>query len=150
MEEQNTVSTTDNHFDETATQRHMEDSKLRQKIYAWVRCVRGKIIGEQRRAVYDIVTDPVSLIANATKVMEQPMLFTEDVLVVEIPVRELTTMAETQDWYKRHIGGFSMPEFDKIIRDKDYEKHLRGENPGLQAAWEQYQIMLALCSNPLK
>ena len=88
---------------------------------------------------------------STREAMEQaitaPEMKTEEMLVIEIPVRELTTMAETQDWYQRNMGGWPMEKLDNIIRDKHHEEYLRNEHPGLQETWEQYQVMLALCSD---
>ena len=129
------------------------ERKTELKIKDWVNRVRGKIVGQKRREVYDNV--PVELI-NPDSDMGREMqmaeymsyhVTTEEVLVVEIPVKELTSMSETQDWYARNIGGYSMDEFDKLIRRGYFEEDLRENHPGLQEAWEQYQIMLALCSN---
>jgi hypothetical protein len=120
------------------------------KINDWIARVRGKVVGQKRRDVYDSI--PVEWINPDSEMGRsihdwQAQITTEEVLVVEIPVKELTTMSETMEWYERNIGGYQMDEFDKIIRAGYFEKDLREKHPGLQEAWEQYQIMLSLCSD---
>jgi len=120
------------------------------KIQEWIDRQRGKVVGQKRRQVYNHM--PVESINPDSDLgmeisMHTAKITTEDVLVVEIPVKELTTMSETQEWYERNIGGYSMDEFDKIIRAGYFEEELRKNHVGLQEAWEQYQIMLALCSD---
>lgn len=126
------------------------ERKTELKIKDWIDRQRGKVVGQKRRDVYNSV--PVEWINPDSEMGRsicdyQAQITTEEVLVVEIPVKELTTMAETQEWYERNIGGYSMEQFDKIIRAGYFEEELREHHPGLQEAWEQYQIMLSLCSN---
>lgn len=120
------------------------------KINDWISRVRGKIVGQKRRQLYRSM--PVELINPDSDLgmevcMASAEITTEEVLVVEIPVKELTTMSNTQEWFERNIGGYSMDKFDKIIREGYFEEDLRAKHPGLQEAWEQYQIMLKLCSD---
>lgn len=126
------------------------DKEYRRKIYDWVSYVRGKIVGQKRREVYNSI--PVEWVNPDSDLgMEihnyHTQITSEDVFVVEIPVRELSSMAETQEWYQRNIGGYDMTKFDRLLRDKHFEEQLRNNNEGLQQAWEQYQIMLNLCSD---
>ena len=131
---------------------HKQNSMEREtykKINEWLQYVRGRVVGNKRRQVY-YNTIPVDWISKERLVdmaINEPSIQTEDMMVVEIPVRELATMTQTQEWYQQNIGGFPMERFDKIIRDKHNEEYLRKQHPGLQESWEKYQIMLALCSN---
>ena len=127
--------------------RNMPDQKVYQKVKQWVLDVRGKIVGEKRRPVHRQV--PISWMSDS-EVEQMAMVNsveTENVLVVEIPLRELESMAETQDWYQRNIGGYSMAKFDHYIREQHIEKSLRKQHPGLQDLWEKYQEMLILCDD---
>jgi len=126
------------------------ERKIQLRIREWVERQRGKIVGSERRNVYNSI--PVEWINPDSEMGRdihdwQAQITSEEVLIVEIPVKELSTMAETQEWYQQNIGRFSMEQFDKIIRNGYFEEKLRDGNPGLQEAWEQYQIMLALCSD---
>lgn len=120
------------------------DRESTKRIHEWLHYVRGVVVGQKRRAVYQ--TMPAEWMnCNPYDQLDSPVVETEEMLVIEMPVRELTTMAKTQEWYQENIGGFPMEKFDKMIREKHNEEFLRDEHPGLQEAWEQYQIMLALC-----
>lgn len=125
----------------------MPRKEVYKKIEEWVSRVRGRLIGEKRRTVHRDVPLDYAMQQGITAMEATAFVETETVLVVEIPVRELESMAETEDWYKRNIQGFSMERFDKIIRQDQIEKSLREKHPGLEEAWEQYQIMLALCND---
>ena len=123
------------------------DREVSKKIDYWLYCVNGRAVGEKRRDIHcDSI--PIEWIRiHGQSQSHSPVMQTEDIMVLEIPVRELASMAETQDWYKQNIGGFPLESLDKIIRDKHSEEFLRREHPGLQESWEQYQIMLALCAD---
>lgn len=125
------------------------DRETKARIQEWLHRVRGHHVGEKRRAVYQTLPYDwmdASCKDDALKFYGEIEIETEDMLVLEIPVRELATMSKTQEWYQQNIGGYSMEKFDKIIRDKHNEEYLRAKHIGLQEAWEQYQIMLGLCS----
>jgi len=113
------------------------------KIDEWLQLVRGKVITKRLRAVYE---------ANHMRWADEPdtmftenvQMKTEDVYVVEIPERELISMYDVHDWYKRNQGGFPMEKFDDMIRNKHQDEHVRKTNPGVKEAWEKYQTMLQL------
>jgi len=117
------------------------------RIREWLNYVRGRAVGEKRRSVYWNVPDDICLNPGVMESTTAPIIQTEDMMVLEIPVRELASMAKTQEWYQQNIGGFPMERFDKIIRDNHNEEYLRKQHPGLQDCWEKYQVMLALCSD---
>lgn len=119
------------------------------KINEWLQYVRGSLVGNKRRQVY-YNTIPVEWVTDENlqdTSITAPKITTEDMMVIEVPVRELATMTQTQEWYQQNIGGYPMDRFDKMIRDKHNEEYLRKQHPGLQDSWEKYQIMLALCSD---
>ena len=116
------------------------------KIDRWLRYIRADIVGTKRRAVYKRIPLDWMTVDKMESIYHEPEVETEDMLVIEVPVKEIATMEETQDWYRRNIGGFDMKQLDHMVRDKHHEEFLRKEHPGLQEAWEQYQIMLKLCS----
>ncbi len=126
---------------------HRLKRETEKRIREWLHYVRGRAVGEKRREVYWNVPDDVWLNPDVMESITAPVIETEDMMVLEIPVRELASMSETQEWYQQNIGGFPMERFDKIIRDKHNEEFLRKEHPGLQECWEKYQVMLALCSD---
>lgn len=71
----------------------------------------------------------------------------EKVMVVEIPERSLDRLLEIERMFYAHLssGGAALAE---TIIDKNYEAaRLRYQNPAVQAAWEQYSLMLHLASN---
>jgi hypothetical protein len=124
------------------------DRGVRQRIQDWLRGVRGQHVGEKRRAVYQTIPyEWMDASVHEEILLREVSIETEDMLVLEIPIKELASMADTQDWYKRNIGGYSMEKFDRNLREKYHEEFLREKHPGLQEAWEQYQIMLSLCSH---
>ena len=127
----------------------MADRETHRKIREWLESVRARGITQKRRQIMNIRRDLVDVIAHCDQPLSEyeSHVTTEEVLVVEIPLKELTTMAEVQDWYKRHLQGYPIEKFDEMIRNKESEEYLRKKHVGLQEAWEQYQIMLALCEN---
>ena len=126
---------------------HKVKTETERKIREWLHYVRGRAVGEKRRQVYWNVPHEACYNPDIMDNMTAPVIETEDMLVLEIPVRELASIAQTQEWYQQNIGGYSMERFDKMIRDHHNEEYLRKQHPGLQESWEKYQVMLALCSD---
>jgi hypothetical protein len=125
----------------------MPSQEVQKSIENWVSRVRGKCIDQKRRVVYSSIPIDYSIEKGLTAMESTATVDTETVIVLEIPVRELESIARTEEWYKRNIGGFPMDRFDKIIRQEHIEASLREKHPGLQELWEKYQIMLALCDD---
>lgn len=123
------------------------DRETTKRIDEWLNSVRGRAVGNKRRQIYHYDIPLEWLSREQTCDINTVDIQSEEMMVLEIPVRELASMSETQEWYRQNIGGFSMGRFDKMIRDKHSEEYLRKNNEGLQDAWEKYQIMLALCSD---
>jgi len=114
------------------------------KIDEWLQMVRGKVIEQRLRAVYE---------TNHLRWRNEPgtmfndqvvNLISEDVYLVEIPKTELVSMYDVQDWYKRNQGSYPIDKFDELIRTKFHEEHVRNRHPGVKEAWEKYQTMLNL------
>ena len=126
---------------------HNVDRLTRKKINDWLHYVRGKFITEKRRDVVQAKSIDWQSPDSMRDFASNYQIETETILVLEIPVRELESIAKTQEWYQANIGGYSMEKFDHIIRNKHMEESLREKHPGLQEAWEQYQVLLALCSD---
>jgi len=121
----------------------MSQREINNQVNQWLRCVRAEVVGQKRRAVYQTI--PLTWIEPVNQMdIPAPSIENEDVVVVEIPTRELEAMGKTQDWYKQNIGGFKIEKLDRMIRNEHIEENLRSIHPGLQEAWEQYQILLAL------
>ena len=130
---------------------NMTDRQVAYNIDQWVKHVRGNVIDLKRRPVPQIRGVPMHWVdehvASWTAMDYNKTVKTEEVMVVEIPVRELDSMAKTQEWFSDNIGGYSMAKFDHIIRKNAMDESLREKHPGLQEAWENYQIMLKLCDD---
>ena len=123
------------------------DRETTKRIDEWLNYVRGRSVGQKRREVYHHNIPLEWLSREQTCDMNSVDIHSEEMMVLEIPVRELASMSQTQEWYQQNIGGYPMDRFDKMIRDKHNEEYLRKQHPGLQDSWEKYQIMLALCSD---
>jgi hypothetical protein len=48
------------------------------------------------------------------------------------------------EWNQRAHEGFQGADAVRIARERERECRIRHEHPGVQAAWEQYQVMLRL------
>lgn len=48
------------------------------------------------------------------------------------------------------VGDFNFDWFEdqRIVKEYNEEKDIRERNPGIQAAWEQYKILVELAKNP--
>lgn len=72
---------------------------------------------------------------------------TWDVAMVEIhmPEDRFRALMEHDHWLEREFrqGDISNGAV-RIVRDYERECRIRHEHPGVQAAWEQYQVMLRL------
>jgi len=115
------------------------------KIKNWVESVRGKILGHERRAVYRTINDVIGVDDHGTDLTMSRMP-TEEVLILEIPMRELEHMSDVQNWYLQNIGGFSQDRFSKMINDHFQEKSLRESDLRLKDLYDKYKVMLALIS----
>jgi len=117
-----------------------------EKIKKWVSSVRGKILGKERRPVYRTIPDVINHYDYKTDIQMQPMPI-EEVLIIEIPVKELENISDVQDWYRRNLGGFAPYKFNKMIMDHFHEKHLRETDIRLKDLYDKYKVMLALISD---
>lgn len=71
----------------------------------------------------------------------------EKVLVVEIPQRSLDRLLEIERQFYAHLSSGAERLAETII-EKNYEAaQLRKKNPAVQAAWEQYSLVLHLAAN---
>lgn len=71
----------------------------------------------------------------------------EKVMVVEIPERSLDRLMEIERMFYAHLSSGEERLADIII-ERNYEAaRLRHQHPAVQAAWEQYSLMLHLASN---
>jgi hypothetical protein len=72
----------------------------------------------------------------------------EDVACVEIhmPEDRFRPLMEHDHWLEREFrqGDISNGAVVRIVREYERECRIRHEHPGVQAAWEQYQIMLSM------
>lgn len=73
----------------------------------------------------------------------------EDVDCVEIhmPADRFRALMEHDHWLEREQrrgDGFIGANVVRMVREHERECRLRHEHPGVQAAWEQYQVMLRL------
>lgn len=71
----------------------------------------------------------------------------ERILVVEIPESSLERLIDIdQRFFGPHGDPFKQAARSLLDRDRQ-AKQLREQNPAVQAAWEQYSLMLHLASN---
>ena len=71
----------------------------------------------------------------------------ERIMVVQLPETALSRLARLDRQFSAHTGSsVSDRAFDILDRDWNAEQ-IRKKNPAVQAAWEQYSLMLHLASN---
>lgn len=75
---------------------------------------------------------------------------TERLYVVEVGERDLTQLSNmVEHWENR--SGENGSRMAREILEREYQaKQLRNRYPAVQAAWEQYSLMLHLSSNGMK
>ena len=117
-------------------------SKTYERIQRWLSSVRGKIRGQERRAIYN--RDMYQF--NDQIDLNTPVMNSEFVYIVEIPEKELDSMLDVRDWYDRNSQGFGINQLDDIVREYYHEKHIRENDERLQELYDQYKTMLALIS----
>jgi len=70
------------------------------------------------------------------------------VCVVEIPERDLKYMAKIHERAMGHEANNNDASYARTLILKEWAEHdLRAKYPAVQAAWEQYSLMLHLSSN---
>jgi hypothetical protein len=79
-------------------------------------------------------------------VLDYPSIEYERVLVVEIPETALSEIAHMHERFYSRTGSSS--EMARMIVEKEWqESDIRRRTPAVQAAWEQYSLLLHLASN---
>ena len=73
----------------------------------------------------------------------------EEVVVVELPKRALTYMASIHDKFHGGVGEGAGRAARSVLERQYEESRIRKTVPAVQAAWEQYSLMLHLASNGL-
>jgi len=71
----------------------------------------------------------------------------EKVLVVEIPERSLDRLLEIEREFYAHLSSGAERLAETIIERNHEASQLRKKHPAVQAAWEQYSLMLHLAAN---
>lgn len=79
-------------------------------------------------------------------VLDYPSIEYERVLIVEIPETALSEIAHMHERFYSRTGSSS--EMARMIVEKQWqESDIRRRTPAVQAAWEQYSLLLHLASN---
>ena len=78
-------------------------------------------------------------------VLDYPSIEYERVLIVEIPETALSEIAHMHERFYSRTGSSS--EMARMIVEKEWqESDIRRRTPAVQAAWEQYSLLLHLAS----
>jgi hypothetical protein len=117
----------------------------------------AKVINESRttkKRHYRYFTDPqdANIVTDSrdswyrAHVLDYPSIEYERVLIVEIPEPALSEIAHMHERFYSRTGSSS--EMARMIVEKEWqESDIRRRTPAVQAAWEQYSLLLHLASN---
>lgn len=117
----------------------------------------AKIVNESRttkKRHYRYFTDPkdANIVTDARDSWYQEHMMDyhaaeyERVMVVEIPEKALSEIAHMHERFYSRTGSSS--EMARMIVEKEWqESDIRRRTPAVQAAWEQYSLLLHLASN---
>jgi len=116
-----------------------------------------KVINEARttkKRHYRYFTDPkdANVVTDSRDtwyqehIMDYPSIEYERVLIVEIPESALSEISHMHERFYSRTGSSS--EMARMIVEKEWqESDIRRRTPAVQAAWEQYSLLLHLASN---
>ena len=117
----------------------------------------AKVINEARttkKRHYRYFTDPkdANVVTDSRDtwyrehVLDYPSIEYERVLIVEIPETALSEISHMHERFYSRTGSSS--EMARMIVEKEWqESDIRRRTPAVQAAWEQYSLLLHLASN---
>ena len=117
----------------------------------------AKVVNEARttkKRHYRYFTDPkdANVVTDSRDtwyrehVLDYPSIEYERVLILEIPETALSEIAHMHERFYSRTGSSS--EMARMIVEKEWqESDIRRRTPAVQAAWEQYSLLLHLASN---
>lgn len=117
----------------------------------------AKVINEARttkKRHYRYFTDPkdANVVTDSRDTwyqehaLDYPSIEYERVLILEIPETALSEIAHMHERFYSRTGSSS--EMARMIVEKEWqESDIRRRTPAVQAAWEQYSLLLHLASN---
>jgi hypothetical protein len=76
----------------------------------------------------------------------EPVVATEALITLDIPLSKLKTLADLEAVFFNNAQESSVRNIFEAIMDQNYEeKRIRAFYPSVQAAYEQYSLLLNLC-----
>lgn len=90
------------------------------------------------------ITPSIAVTGDLIKISDYPIDDTNMATSLDYGIGQISLPSDV-DWYKS-MGNYF--EKEQIYSDFKQEQEIRERNPGIQAAWEQYKILVELAKIP--